>query len=459
MNCCSSGGREGRTKNGHGSFADAFFSPVVVLWYLIFQRLSDDHSLETVVHDALDGGVKGLIKAVAKEKRNKKLARLKSRSTSAYNQARQALPAEVVQKACRFFSQEIARLWMEAQRSVASSGVAATEGIRPIGLIDGSTIAMRPFGDINKVFGGPTNQHRKAYWCLMRVAACFCLGSGAVMAAACGSYATSEVELCWQLMADTAAGCIFVADRGFGIYSVAERAVAFHHDVIVRLTDSRASRLRGKQSRKATELEVVWKPTSRDKLAPEAESRSITGRFLQVHLERKGYRSQILYLFTTLRDKDAYPLEQIVKWYGLRWNAELDFRYLKTVLDLKRLDVKSSQMAYKEFYAGILAYNLVRLFMQQASIQAKLSVMRLSFSSCLKIIKEALPTWIRRGVLLVSNRLQRLMKPLLRELAKCCLPRRKKPRPNEPRKVWPMNQTFPPMTHSRQLEREMLMQS
>ena len=64
-------------------FCRRFFSPVVVLWYLVFQRLSADQSLDAVVKDAHYGGVDGLIKAVSREKINKVLPRLKSCNKSA----------------------------------------------------------------------------------------------------------------------------------------------------------------------------------------------------------------------------------------------------------------------------------------------------------------------------------------------------------------------------------------
>ena len=39
-----------------GRFYDRLFTPLVTLWYLIFQRLAADHTLEKVVADAQAGG-------------------------------------------------------------------------------------------------------------------------------------------------------------------------------------------------------------------------------------------------------------------------------------------------------------------------------------------------------------------------------------------------------------------
>lgn len=445
---------KGKGRNDARPFCRRFFSPVVVLWYLVFQRLSADHSLDAVVEDAHRGGADGLLRAVAREKRNKRIARLKSRSTSAYSQARQALPLEVVQEACVFLCREIAQLWEAGQKALL--GASAGEQIRHIGLLDGTTISMRPCGDIADVFGGATNQHHRTYWCLMRVVGCFCLQSGAVMATLCGAFATGEIALTWQLMAEAAAGTIYVGDRGFGIYSIVERSRAYKHDVILRLTESRARRLLGRDSMEGEQIPVEWRPSRHDKLAPGAERKPVAGRLICVRLRRNGFRPDTLWLFTTLTDQKAYPLAQLVEWYGLRWNVELDFRYLKTQLQMNRLEVKSSQMAYKEFYAGIICYNLVRLFMYEAALKAGVRAMKLSFSSCRRLLAHSLCAWISNGAVLKASRLYDRLETLLKELGRCLLPKRKKPRPSEPRKVCAMPRTFPSMSRSRQLERAAL---
>ena len=42
------------------TFYERAFTPLICLWYLIFQRLSDNHHLSHVVQNARDGGADGL---------------------------------------------------------------------------------------------------------------------------------------------------------------------------------------------------------------------------------------------------------------------------------------------------------------------------------------------------------------------------------------------------------------
>jgi hypothetical protein len=364
------------------------FSPLVVLWYMVFQRLHCDKSMEAVVTDVLNGGANALLEVVAREKRSHVLHPLKSRSTSAYSQARSALPAQVVQKASGFVAEQTARL-----NAAQTAALEPCEPPQPedalLSLLDGSTMALRPFGDIAEVFGGPTNQNPRSYWCAMKVAACFNLQTGAVMAAACDAYATSEVRLSWRLMAQCAPGVIFVGDRGFGVYSVAERAQALGHEVILRLSEAQARRIAKKGGAKDADAMLEWAPSSHDQTPPESSRQPIKGRLIRVELERPGWRPIKLWLFTTLVDAKLWPASRVADCYGLRWNAEVDLRHLKSGLKLERLDVRSSQMALKEFHAGVLSYNLVRLFMQEEAGRAGVSARRLSFRSCQRVMESA----------------------------------------------------------------------
>src|SRR5262245_56217146 len=65
-------------------FYERLFNPLVTLWYLLFQRLHADHTLEAALTDARDGGADRL---------NPNLSQgLLSDSTCSYSDARQRLP-------------------------------------------------------------------------------------------------------------------------------------------------------------------------------------------------------------------------------------------------------------------------------------------------------------------------------------------------------------------------------
>jgi IS4 transposase len=46
--------------------------------------------------------------------------------------------------------------------------------------------------------------------------------------------------------------------------------------------------------------------------------------------------------------------------YRSRWNVELDLRNIKTTLGMETLRCKTPEMAIKELWVYLLAYNLIR---------------------------------------------------------------------------------------------------
>jgi hypothetical protein len=80
--------------------------------------------------------------------------------------------------------------------------------------------------------------------------------------------------------------------------------------------------------------------------------------------------------------------------YERRWNVELDFRNIKTTLGLEVLSCKTPQMSEKELWVYLLAYNLIRLLMAQAALQAGVNPRQLSFKHTVQIWTE----WVARGL-------------------------------------------------------------
>ena len=131
----------------------------------------------------------------------------------------------------------------------------------------------------------------------------------------------------------------------------------------------------------------------------------------------------------------------------------MNFRSLKAKLGLAQLAVKSADLAQKEFYAGLIAYNLIRGVMLAAALQSGQPVGRLSFAGTRRLVREALRDWGRQRSRPAQR--QRLAE-LLEDAAACRLPRRQKPRPAEPRRKWHLRETFPPMRGSRATARRRL---
>jgi DDE family transposase len=391
-------------------FYDRLFTPLVTLWYLVFQRLNPDHSLDQALTDARAGGGQRI---------NPKLARgLASNSTCSYSDARQRLPWLFLWQTLR----------LQAGKILALSPATTLWHDLQLILLDGSTVRLRPYSGLQEDFPVHANQHpKRSYWCLMRVVVGFCGLCGAALDCAMGSCQVSEQVLAYQILLRATGKCLFIGDRNFGIFRLVQAARQAGQHVLFRLTQSRARKLLSRSLRPG-QYQVCWIPTRHDQLEPGCSTTPVPGRLLVLDVARKGFRPLRLFLFTTLPDTADYPLEELVRLYGLRWHIELNLRYLKTQMDLVQLEVKSADMARKEWLAGLLAYNLIRAAQLCAALHQGISPLRLSFSAVRRRLEDWLKAYARN-----PRQLRAHWPELLQQMGRCELPRRRKPRPSEPR--------------------------
>ena len=87
------------------------------------------------------------------------------------------------------------------------------------------------------------------------------------------------------------------------------------------------------------------------------------------------------------------PKNVLKALYRRRWNVELDLRNIKTMLGMEHLRCKTPEMAVKELWVYLLAYNLIRLLMAQAALLADQIPRQLSFKHTVQIWM----AWQQRG--------------------------------------------------------------
>jgi len=423
-------------------FYERAFTPLVTLWYCIFQRLENDHTLGGVLADARAGGADRLSppgKPLSKQ--------LHSTATTSFSDARQRLPLEIFDQTLRRSAQQLYS-W--------------ARGIRwhgwNVALLDGSTFRMRPHKDIPKQFHPhrPGNCKKQPYWCLARVVAGFCLATGAVLHSAVGSLKASEQSLAAQLLTMPWGKTLFVADRNFGVYSVVRAAQAASAQTLVRLTKIRAAKL-AKQAgvRLVNGLDqlITWSPTRHDQCPEHLERTPVQGRLLVMRVQRPGFRPLTLYLFTSLTDVQKYPPAPLAQLYAQRWQVELYLRFVKTQMDLGFLDCQSPDMARKEWLAGLIAYNLIRSVMVAAAARANIPVRILSFSRSRQVFLKWLHRWAIKPADLSS------WERLLVDIARLRHPRRRKDRPPEPRSIRRFQINFPKLEGDRAIARRKLIRA
>lgn len=412
-----------RSKN----FYERLFTPLVTIWYLLFQQFHSDHTLQAAVTDAIHGGADSLREGLSRN--------LRSSSTVSYNDARQRLPWRCLSEALRLQGRKVSDL----------SPTTLWKGM-VLALLDGSTVRLRPHGTIAKHFPPHRNQHR-TYWCLMRVLVCFCAFSGAALDCVMGSLRLSEQVLACHVILRSAAGLLFLGDRNFGVFGIVRAARAAGSHVLLRMTDRRAKKLLQRKLELGDHA-VCWKATRHDQLPPHCDSQPVEGRLVIARIHRKGYRPLVLCLFTTLTDAAVFSSQDLIDLYGVRWHVELNLRYVKAQMDLAQLECKSVQMAKKQWLAGLMAYNLIRAAMLCAALEKGISPLKLSFSGSRRHLEQWLDLFGRHRLKALAR-----WEHTLAHIARCLLPRRHQVRPNEPRKQRHLRHPYPPLIGCRQQAR------
>jgi len=411
----------------------------ITLWYLIWQRLSPLHTLGAVVADARRGGADAL--GVGHTPLSK---RLRSSATTAFAKARRRLPLPWL----------VQCLEPMALGLVTLIAAPAPDAL-PVRLLDGSTTRLRPHGNIPKQFPPHRTRRRKTYWCVARTVVCFCAASAVVLSGQIGSIHLSEQALAVRLILAAGARALYVGDRNFGVWRVVRACVQSGGQALVRLTRARAGRLAsGRSLKPGLDWAVDWTPTRHDQADPGLKKQAVAGRLVVVRVGRRGWRTQTLYLFTTLTQARAHPPAWLLAQYGRRWQVEVNLRWVKVTLGLGQLEVKSADLARKEFYAGLLAYNLVRGLMGVAARTTGVTVQQLSFTSARTMLYGTLGLlWL--SWLPAAQRWEQLQR-LCAEVGRARLPRRLHPRPAEPRAQYHVPQVFPTLRGTRAQARRQL---
>jgi hypothetical protein len=417
-----------------GCGRNRIYSPAVVLWLLIFQRLGGGASLETAVLGLLRGLPASFWPTPCKRIRDwQEQGKMPSSHSGAYNQARQALPLAVVQQSCdRIFEELIARM--------GSDGSASQEHVF---LLDGSTVRTSHSPSLCKSYPPGGNQHGEGHWPLVRVLVAHDLQTGLGMrpewGAMHGPDAVSEQSLVEQAIGRLPQGATVLADANFGVFSVAYTGQQNGHPVLLRLTPDRAKYLAAESLRDGIDRPLVWKPSRWDRKAHPGlpADACVTGRLIvQRVAPSHGAAPFLLALFTDL----PTSTEAVVALYGRRWNIETDLRTLKSTLSLDQLTCTTPDMLAKEIDMAMAAYNLVRAVTWLASQQSGIPPRGYRFTKILLLVNAFGPEIATAAT---PQESQRKFEQLMRCVQQSKLYPRKRKRPSYPRAVWNKGARYP----------------
>jgi hypothetical protein len=281
-------------------------------------------------------------------------------------------------------------------------------------VIDGSGISMPDTPENQKVWPQPKGAKPGCSYPVIRMVAVFSLATGALIAMAKGRLKVSERNLFRRLWDRFEPNDVALADRGFcgyaDFYFLVRRGVA----CVMRNNQRRMVGISLVKRINKNDRLVEWHkmrpcPKWLDKKAWDAVPERMTVREVTFSVDIPGFRTERIIIVTTLLDLKKYTASDFTDLYLRRWRAELYLRDIKTTMGMDILTCKTPKMINKELQMYLIAYNLIRLLMQEASCTYGTPPDRISFMGVIATVR----TW---AIALVCRGLSRAKRALLYEL-------------------------------------------
>ena len=301
--------------------------------------------------------------------------------TGGYCKARKRLPEAIFSKLC-----------LRAGASLAAKANGAELWFnRRVKVVDGSSASMPDTPANQASYPQPTEQLPGCGFPVVGFVAVFCLATGAMLNLAMGPWYPHDLTLFYFLRGAFEWGDIFLADRAFCSYAELALFKQRGVDSVLRLhqrrkTDFRRGRILGLSDHIVRWSKPAACPHGLRKKDYRRLPRSLVIREVRYRAETNGFRTQQITLATTLLDAETYSSESLAELYFQRWDVELDFRHIKTTMQMDVLRCKTPEMVRKEIWTHLLAYNLIRSVMWQAARFGSVQSRRLSFKGTIQYV-------------------------------------------------------------------------
>jgi hypothetical protein len=342
-------------------YRERLYTPTLTLSMFITQILSSDGSCQNTVNAyAVSRAFNGLEPC--------------STGTGAYCKARQNLPLAMVSHVARQTGRMIVEHTLDAWHWRG----------RCVKLVDGTTITMPDTPENQAVYPQQSGQKPGLGFPIARLVVLICLASGAVLDAAMGPYKgkeTGEHALFRQLLGTLEPGDLVLADRYYGSYWLIALLLAMGVDVVFGQNGARKTDFRKGTRLGARDHIVEW---TKPRVCPDWMEKEQYENFPETISIRETKVAGKVFVTTLLSSGDT-PKSELSNLYKLRWHVELDLRNIKTTLGMEALRCMTPQMNEKEMWVYFLGYNLIRLLMCEAALQAEVLPRQISFKHSLQV--------------------------------------------------------------------------
>ena len=339
------------------------FPPTETLSLFLSQAVSDDRSCRNVVNQST---IARLIGGLPKC----------STATGGYCKARARLPVDMVRALTRFTGQLIDQKVCDKWR---------WQG-RRVRIVDGTTVTLPDTPENQRRYPQLRAQKPGLGFPMCRLVGITCLSSGALLdSAMCpvSGKGNDEQSLLRTMIKTFENNDILLGDAFYATYFLIAKLQEMGVDAVFEQHGSRKRRTdfrRGKKLGSKDHLIVINRP----RLPPAWMSQETFDSMPETLTVRElNVKGKIL--ITTLCCPVTATKEDLKNLYKSRWNIELDIRHIKTTMGMDALSCLSPDMAEKEIWVYLLAYNLIRLIMIESALLCDVIPRQLSFKHTIQL--------------------------------------------------------------------------
>lgn len=291
--------------------------------------------------------------------------------------------------------------------------------------LDGTTFKVPDSDENRRRFGLPGSKRGRAAFPQMRALFLVSTKLRLILGALFAPYGRGEIPLALRMLQAIPQGALVILDRGFTAWQFLLGLKGMGSQFLVRAKKGMGGRvlqLLGPGDR-LIEMRIPRALRRRFPTLP----KTVVVREITVRIRGQPFR-----FFTSLLDPSAYSAVELARLYAERWQEETALDEIKThqcgATTVNRpvlFRCKTSRRVFQEAYGLALAYNLIRTLMVQSAQKHQAEPLRLSFVDSLERMREA-------ALLMAAAptyRLPTIFADLLRSIAHCQVPRRRRQNP------------------------------
>lgn len=349
--------------NGKASIRNRRLPAQQVVWLVIALALYRHKSVKEIV-DTLDLAMPELADRCI--------------TSSATTQARQRIGSEPIQ----WLFESSAKAWISQDQDQF-----LLHGLHLLAL-DGTTLRLADSVANREHFGAQNYAKSKvSSYPQARGATLMMVETQLVRDARFGPYKTSEITFAHQLLQSVPDNSLTIVDRGFLSAQLLCNLIGAGHNrhfLIPSKSSTKWALLEGTEDDGLVEMVVSDAARKKDPTLP------LTWRARAIRLaDGKG---QLSYLLTSLIDRKTFKASQLMALYDRRWRIETSYRELKHTMLGAGLTLRSMTVdgTKQEIWGAMIAYNLIRVEMAKAALEAKCDPVEISFTLALLTIQNEL---------------------------------------------------------------------